>query len=356
MWKALATKLFKAREKFALNLSKPDEEKPFLDHLEDLRKMIVRIALTLLICTFCTFYFYNHLIDILKQPLWWTGAVKSEAEMNAMLQVLRPQDGFLMAMNVSLVAAIILSSPFLLYFLLQFILPGLHEKEKKMLLPAIAIGSGLFMGGVLFSYYIVLPGALKFFYQFNAQMGFANQWRVDEYVKFATRFVLLFGAAFELPVVVMALVKLDILGFKIMNSTRSYAVIAIAVFSAIITPTPDPFTMLIMAGPLYVMYEICIWLAYFMEKKDRQLYPEYYKEIEKDELALAAEENSTAAWDKEDYNPWSSADDEDDDEAIKPKPAAGTVSRDGTETPAPKEKSLEESSQEDEQRPYKNED
>jgi hypothetical protein len=151
---------------------------------------------------------------------------------------------------------------------------------------------------------------------------------------------------------VMILVKLDILGFRVMNTTRSYAVIAIAVFSAIVTPTPDPFTMLVMAAPLYLLYEICIWLAYFMEKRDRELYPEYYAQLEKDEAALSAEENSTTDWDKEDYNPWSTADDEDDDEAIKPRPASGTVSTAGNS----EEKSLEETSREDEERTegYKN--
>jgi Tat protein translocase TatC len=342
MWSALFKKISKAREKVAQNLGDTDEEKPFLDHLEDLRKMIVRIAVTLLVTTFGTFYFHKQLVELLEAPLWWTGTVKTVDDLKAMLSSLAPTDVFMMVMNLSLVAAIIVASPFLLFFILQFVLPGLRSSEKKLLFPAITIGAGLFLAGVVFSYYIVLPGALKFFIEFNDSLGVRSDWRIDAYIKFASRFVLLFGVAFELPVVVMALVKLDILSYRLMSTTRSYAVIAIAVASAIITPTPDPFTMLVMAGPLYIMYEVCIWLAFFMEKKDREAYPEYYAQLDKDEAALAKEE-STTDWDKEDYNPWSSADDEDDDEAIKPKPATGTVSQN-------QEKSLEESSREDEKR------
>jgi Tat protein translocase TatC len=346
MWSSLFKKVTHAREKFAINLGGEDQEKPFLDHLEDLRTMVVRIAMTLLLCTFGTFAFHKELIMLMQAPMWWTGMVKSSADIQNMMVVLSPTDGFMMAMNLALVAAVIVSSPFLLLFILQFVVPGLKPSEKKMLFPAIGIGAGLFIGGVIFAYYIVLPGALKFFMEFNEALGVRNEWRLDAYIKFASRFCLLFGVAFELPVIVMILVKLDILGYKVMSTTRRYALLAIFVASAIITPTPDPFTMLVMAGPLYIMYEICIWLAYFMEKKDREAYPEYYAQLDKDEAAMQADE-STTDWDKEDYNPWSSADDEDDDEAIKPRPASGTVSR---EDDKPKEKSLKESSSEDEER------
>lgn len=311
MWSGLLQKVFKVREKVAMNLSgKGDEEKPFLDHLEDLRKMIVRIAMTLLVSTLVTFCFYGQLFEIIKYPLWATGVIKTPEELKNMLQILSPQEGFLMVMNLSLIAAVILAFPLLLFFLLQFILPGLKPAEKKAIFPAIGIGAGLFLLGACFAFYVVLPKALEFFYSFNEGLGMSNGWRLDAYVKFATRFILLFGVAFELPVIVMVLVKLDFLNYKLMSTTRSYAIIAIAIFAAIVTPTPDPFTMLVLAGPLYVLYETCIWLAYFMEKKDRAAYPEYYADIDKDEKAL--EQPGADDWDNENYNPWSAGDDEDD--------------------------------------------
>ncbi len=321
MWSGLLQKVFKVREKVAMNLGgKGDEEKPFLDHLEDLRKMIVRIAMTLLVSTLVTFCFYDRLFEIIKYPLWATGVIKTPEELKAMLQILTPQEGFLMVMNLSLIAAVILAFPLLLFFLLQFILPGLKPAEKKAIFPAIGIGAGLFLLGACFAFYVVLPKALEFFYTFNESLGMSNGWRLDGYVKFATRFILLFGVAFELPVIVMVMVKLDFLNYKLMSTTRSYAIIAIAIFAAIVTPTPDPFTMLVLAGPLYVLYETCIWLAYFMEKKDRAAYPEYYADIDKDEKAL--EQPGADDWDNENYNPWSSGDDEEDDKDDYQSPAA----------------------------------
>jgi len=321
MWSGLLQKVFKVREKVAMNLGgKGDEEKPFLDHLEDLRKMIVRIAMTLLVSTLVTFCFYDKLFEIIKYPLWATGVIKTPEELKAMLQILTPQEGFLMVMNLSLIAAVILAFPLLLFFVLQFVLPGLKPAEKKAIFPAIGIGAGLFLLGACFAFYVVLPKALEFFYTFNESLGMSNGWRLDGYVKFATRFILLFGVAFELPVIVMVLVKLDFLNYKIMSTTRSYAIVAIAIFAAIVTPTPDPFTMLVLAGPLYVLYETCIWLAYFMEKKDRAAYPEYYADIDKDEKAL--EQPGADDWDNENYNPWSSGDDDEDDKDDYQSPAA----------------------------------
>ena len=234
----------------------------------------------------------------------------------------------MVCVNVALIAAIILSFPLLLLFLLQFILPGLRENEKKTLFPALGIGFGLFLTGVCFSYFAVLPRALGFFEEWNDQHGIGSSWFLGDYVGFATKFILIFGVSFELPVVVMALVKLDFLSFKVMRTTRKHAIIAIAIFSAVITPTQDVLTLLLLAGPLYVLYEICIWLAYFMEKKERQLYPEFYAERDKDEAELTKEPD---AWDTDDYNPWGSSDDDDEDpdawrrkEDSATKPAAQT--------------------------------
>lgn len=311
MWQGILKKVFSVREKVALNLSgDTDQEKPFLDHLEDLRTMIVRIVTTLLITMIVAFCFYDWIFAVILKPLWISGIVKTQEELQAMMQILSPTEGFMMAMNLTLTTAVILSFPLLMYFILQFILPGLKPEEKKVLWPALAIGAGLFLTGVSFAYFVVLPRALEFFYSFNKDLGFSNVWRVNEYTKFASRFVLLFGVAFELPVVVMGLVKLDFLNYKLMSTTRRYAIVVIAIFAAVVTPTPDPGTMLIMAGPLYILYEICIFLAKMIEKKDREAYPEYYAQIEKDEKEL---EKVKDDWDNEDYNPWSTADDSDDD-------------------------------------------
>lgn len=321
MWSGILQKVFKVRDKVALNLSSgTDEEKPFLEHLEDLRTMIVRMVTTLVVSTIGTFVFYKELFRAILYPLVLAGFAKSIEEAQGILINIDVAGPFMMAVNVALIAGVIISFPLLLIFLLQFILPGLKTNEKKLLFPAIAIGTGLFLGGANFAYWVVLPRALIFFAEFAGTLGAKQMWALDQYITFTTRFILVFGIAFELPVIVMALVKLDFLNFKIMKSTWRHALVAITLFSAIITPTPDVLTLMLMSGPLYVLYGICVLLAYFMEKKDRAAYPEYYAQIEKDEKELEKESNDD--WDNENYNPWSSADDDEEDRDDYTKPAA----------------------------------
>lgn len=359
MWKFLLHKMFKMREKFAVDLGQGDVEKPFLEHLEDLRTMIVRIAITLVIAVFGTFVFYKELIQLILQPLVWADVAASRDAAMKLLISTDPVGPFMTAMNVSMIAAVIVAFPVLLLFLFQFVLPGLKENEKKLIFPAIAIGAGLFLTGVSFSYWVVLPKALKFFWEFGTDMNVTPMWTLNLYITFATRFVLIFGVSFELPILVMVLVKLGILNYSVMKGTRGHAIVGIAIFAAVITPTQDALTLLLMIMPLYALYEVCIWLAYYIDKKDRALYPEYYKELEADESATKAADD----WDNEDYNPWSTAEDDEEEglgktknqtsdasttEPVSETPPASAES--GTEATPDSEKTLEDFAREDELR------
>lgn len=184
-----------------------------------------------------------------------------------LMQSLNPTEGFMLSVKLAFFAALVLSFPLLLFFILQFVLPGLHEKEQKALFPALGIGFLLFLTGVFFAYFVILPNVLDFFYNYSMDMGIQNDWRIGYYISFATQFVLIFGLAFELPVVVMTLVRLGILSYEMMRTTRSYAILAIVIIAAIITPTPDALTLGLLAGPMYILYEICIWLAYLIDRK-----------------------------------------------------------------------------------------
>lgn len=210
-----------------------------------------------------------------------------------MMSALKPTEPFMLSMKLSFVAGIVVSFPLLLMFVLQFVLPGLHSHERRVLWPSMAVGFGLFLVGTAFAYFLVLPRALQFFYLWGGDMGISNDWRIGEYISFATQFTLLFGLSFELPVVVMVLVKLGLLSYETMSNTRSYAVVGIFVAAMILTPTPDAFTMLLMATPMIILYEICIWLAYFDAKKNRQKEEEEARE--RIERQLAREEEMRAA-------------------------------------------------------------
>lgn len=334
MWSGILQKVFKVRDKVALNLSgNTDEEKPFLEHLEDLRTMIVRIVMTLVVSTIGTFIFYKELFRAIQFPLIFAGLAKDEAGASLLLQNIDVAGPFMMAINVSLISAVIISFPLLLVFLLQFILPGLKPNEKKLLFPGIAIGTGLFLAGAAFAYWVVLPKALAFFDEFAKTVGSRQDWTLSNYITFSTRFILVFGISFELPVIVMALVKLDFLNFKIMKSTWRHALVGITLFAAIITPTPDVLTLMLMSGPLYFLYAICVWLAYFMEKKDRAAYPEYYAQIEKDEKELERG-GGNDDWDNENYNPWSSTDDDEDRDDYQPPSAKPSAPPSNVEKPS----------------------
>ena len=332
MWKWLFQKVIKVRERVAVDLGEGDVEKPFLEHLDDLRQMIMRMAITLCVSVICTFAFASKIVAILTYPI-------TLAKLQDKIQLIgiNLTDAFMTQVNASMMAGIVISFPLLLWYLLQFILPGLRHTEKKVLFPALGVGVGLFLLGVLFAYFVVSPGTIYFFYQCNQDINIGGDpnkpipMSVITYNKFITQFVMIFGACFETPVLVMALVKLDILTYKVMKTTRSYAVVAIAVLAAVVTPTQDALTLCLLMVPMYMLYEICIWLAWWMEKKDRAANPEYYKGVDEDEKHL---EKLQAEWDNEEYNPWSTASDDDEEELKPKKPVSPTVPVDPS-APAP---------------------
>lgn len=374
----LLKKMIDLREK-----AHPDHEKPFLEHLEDLRKMIMRVVITLVISMIACFSFQDWLMDVLRRPAEQVYTLQTESklpeksenvarpldvptwdrakslsaaaaslnqhEREAFLQAigdegtrfhvesvsllkaalalptekrdfflqtvgatpemarqvkallvknpgpemvakgnlmemstLKPTEAFMLSMKLAFFAGVVVAFPFLLAFVLQFVLPGLHHNERRILWPSMAIGFSLFLGGVAFAYFLIMPRALLFFAQWSNDMGVSNDWRIGEYISFATNFTLLFGVSFELPVIVMVFVKLGLLGYETMQRTRAYATIGIFFAAAVLTPTPDWITMSLMAVPMLLLYEICIWLAWFERKKQRKAEEESREEEEKE--------------------------------------------------------------------------
>jgi sec-independent protein translocase protein TatC len=161
----------------------------------------------------------------------------------------------------------VLSFPILVFLLARFLFPALKPTERKILIPVSAFGLFLFLGGVLFAYCIVLPGTLDFFFKDAKAMHWTPTWTVREYYSFTTQFLIAFGLAFEMPMVVLALVKLGVLNSEKLRRTRAAAIVTIFTVAAFITPSPDMVTYLLMGGPMVVLYEACIWLAKWLEPK-----------------------------------------------------------------------------------------
>ncbi len=174
----------------------------------------------------------------------------------------QPGEAFMLSLSLSFFGGLIISFPLLMYFALQFVIPGLLENERRLLYKCVAAGFGLFLGGVTFAYFAVLPRVLSFFYSYSLDMGIANDWRIGYYLTFAAKLVFIFGIVFELPVIIMPLVKLGILTYERMRRTRAYALIGCLTAALFLAPAPDPGTMLIMAAPMYGLYELCIFFAW----------------------------------------------------------------------------------------------
>ena len=248
--------IFKFRE-----LPESETSKPFLDHLEDLRWMIVKMAITLAIAMVLCFAFRQTLVRLLQAPL------KVVDPQVGALRALGITDSITISFHLAFYAGIVISFPLLLYFVAEFVLPALTVVEKRFVFPAIVASFALFLLGVVVCYSWLLPKTILFFFRDTQSLGWAPTWTVQQYYSFVTRFTIGFGLAFELPVVVLGLVRFGLVTYKFMARTRPYAVVLIFILATIITPTPDILTLVAMALPMLLLYESCIWIAWMMERR-----------------------------------------------------------------------------------------
>ena len=239
--------------------------KPFLEHLEDLRWMLIKMFAALGIAMTLSFFYARELLAVIIWPLRRVTEKPEE-----FLYTLEVTGGFTLAMKLALYAGIVLSCPFLLYFLAQFILPALTPKEKSLMTPVFAAGVGLFAAGVALGYFVVIPAGLRFFLDYNKYLGVSSRWTVDNYVAFVSHMCLAFGICFELPLVVLALAKLGIVTAGFLRQKRPYVIVIIFIIAAVITPTTDPLNQSLLAIPMCVLYEACIWIAWWMQRGKRR--------------------------------------------------------------------------------------
>jgi sec-independent protein translocase protein TatC len=248
--------IFKFRE-----LPEGETSKPFLDHLEDLRWTVVKMAIALLVAMIFCLAFRTTLVHVMQAPLHTV-----DPQVGA-LRALGVTDSITISFQLAFYAGIVLSFPLLLYFVAEFVLPALTAVEKRLLLPAIMGSFALFLAGVLVCYFWLLPKTILFFFRDTQSLGWAPTWTVQQYYSFVTKFTMGFGLAFELPVVVLVLVKFGLLTYRFMARTRPYAVVLIFILATVITPTPDILTLIAMSLPMCLLYESCIWIAWLMERR-----------------------------------------------------------------------------------------
>lgn len=239
-----------------------DEAKPFLDHIGELRVMIIRMAMALIMTSVGAFFFRDALAALVQHPL-----LVVDPQSANHLQSLGVADSMTISLDLAFYSGLVISFPLLTFFLAQFLFPALKPNERKILLPVAVFALILFLTGISFAYLVVLPGTLEFFFKDAKSMKWNPTWTVREYYSFTTQFLIAFGLAFEMPIIVLALVKLGFLTEEKLRQTRSVAIMIIFTAAAFITPSPDLITYLLMGGPMVVLYELCILLARWMEPK-----------------------------------------------------------------------------------------
>lgn len=307
--------------------------KTFLEHLEDLRWTLIKVTATLAVSMIVCLIAGNQIVTFLTYPLrsvtswrapkpadsvavhWGTNVIARFARTNLaallpetatnvhaftvvpktvngeLVLSLQPEDppfsadpsslvllknyspisAFMVAIKLALYGGLVLSLPFIIYFIGQFVLPALRVKEKQFVLRAMGFGGVLFLLGMAFCYFAMLQVALGATVEFSKWLGFgADEWRAEDYISFVCIFMLVMGVSFELPIVILALVKIGLLDYRKLNSFRAYWVVLELVICGFLTPSGDPFTMFLMALPLHILYEISLLISWYWDWRDRR--------------------------------------------------------------------------------------
>lgn len=236
-------------------------EMPLIQHLVELRYRLKRAALFILIGTLICWGFSENLFNIIREPI---AAYLPQGG----LVFTGPIDKFMAHIKLAFIGGMILASPFWLFQLWKFISPALYKDEKKYALGFIFFGTFQFILGILFSYFIVLPMAFKFLMTFGGSID-KPMITIDSYLGFFTQTSLIFGFTFEMPVVITFLGILGVISQEFLKKNRKYAIVLIGVAAAIAAP-PDALSMVLLLVPLWIMYELSVFLVGFFEKQKQQ--------------------------------------------------------------------------------------
>jgi sec-independent protein translocase protein TatC len=235
---------------------------PLFQHLEELRTRVLICCLAVGAGFVVCYFFSARIFEILMRP--WIAAMPPGQP--AKLIYTAPHEAFFVYMKVSFIAGTILAAPVILWEIWRFAAPGLYENEKRYMLPVVLFSSFCFIAGVLFGYFVVIPIAFKFFASFSSEY-ITPMLRTTEYLAFANKMLLSFGMAFQLPVFAFFLAKMGVLSADSLKRKRKWAIILIFVAAAVLTPSPDVVSQLLMAMPLLILYEASVWIVHFFGKK-----------------------------------------------------------------------------------------
>ena len=243
-----------------------DREQPFLEHLEEFRTTLIRCLITVALTTVICIPLAKPLLNWLQAPL-----LQVAAQNHYIFELITtsPVEGFMQVIKIIFAAGILLSLPFIIYFIARFVFPGLKANEQKMLVYGGLAGAVLFAAGVALCYKITLPVAVNVMFYFNDYLGTTANWKIDNYLGFVMQLLIGFGLAFELPLILLMLGRMGVISPGQMRKYRRHVVIGILSISMVLTP-PDVISQLQMAIPLYILYELCILILRFSSQNRRK--------------------------------------------------------------------------------------
>lgn len=236
-----------------------EKNQSLTEHLSELRVRLIRSLWAILIFACVAYYFSEQLFDILRMPA-------QKYLPNGGLVFTHPVDKFMAHLKIAAFSGIALSCPFWLYQIWSFIAPGLYQKEKRYAGGFIFSGSVLFISGVLFCYFLILPAAFEFFFSFGGSVD-KPMITITEYLSFVIQMTVMFGLSFELPLILVLLGMMGVITADFLRKKRRISYFILGIASAVLTPTPDAFSMFAMLIPLLILFEIAIFIVARFEKK-----------------------------------------------------------------------------------------
>jgi sec-independent protein translocase protein TatC len=236
---------------------------PFLDHLEELRWRIIKILAAMVIASVVCYFFSDYLFVGLRFPL-----TKAVPDGSVDLNFLKVSEGFTVRLKLSFLAGIFLSIPITIYQIWAFVMPGLYEREIKVIAPLVFVSSILFLVGAAMCFIWVLPFTIRFLLNIAPQ-NVKPVLTINDYLNFVMWTTLAYGLVFQTPIIALFLGKMGIINARMLGKGRRYAIVAVAVISAVVTP-PDVFSMIMMGLPLYLLYEASILVLIVIGKSGKE--------------------------------------------------------------------------------------
>ncbi|MFP4477549.1 MAG: twin-arginine translocase subunit TatC [Desulfatibacillaceae bacterium] len=236
------------------------DKAPFLEHLTELRDRLIKCFVAVAIGFGICYLFKERLFEVLMMPL-----IDAMGENRKELIYTGLPEMFFTYLKVSLLGGIALAMPVIMFQLWRFVGPGLYQKERRILVPAVFLSTVFFLGGALFGYFIVFPYGFEFFLGFSTEY-ISPQLKVNEYLSFTSKLLLAFGLVFELPLFITILARMGLVTPAFLKKHRKYAILLFFIGSALLTP-PDVVTQVMMAMPLLVLYELSIVAARIFGRK-----------------------------------------------------------------------------------------